>query len=215
MPRKSFLALPLSLLATLGLHGRGNQTTTEQAFWVWFQNNQDMLFDFEKDEERTFDRLAAELHKVHPSLTFEFGPKNDGSREFVISADGIKEAFPKVESLYAAAPVLPRWKFIKFRPRRKPNNISYGGVNVKHETVTVQVARGGQKADIIVFIPGYNERERNTYLAIAFLLLDEALGEYDVEMKIGQIQVKPSPPTAEQAHSLEELPKIVDAMFVH
>lgn len=214
MSRNSFLALPFGLLAGLGLYG-GKQTTSEQQFWIWFQNNQDALFDFEKDQEKIFDRLGAELHKVHPSLTFEFGPKVDGCREFVISADGIKNAFPKVESLYAAAPALPHWKFIKFRPRRTPNNISYGGVYVKHETVTVRTTRSGQKADIILFIPGYNEHERNAYLAIAFLLLDEALGEYDVETRVGKIQVKPSSPSAGQTHPLEELPKIVDAMFLH
>jgi hypothetical protein len=215
MPGKSFLALPLSLLATLGLHRGRTQTTPEQTFWIWFQNNQDALFDFEKDQEKVFDRLGTELHKVHPSLTFEFGPKTDDRREFVISADGIREAFPKVESLYAAAPSLPRWKFVKFRPRRKPNDISYGGVYVKHETVTVQAARAGEKADIVVFIPGYNEQERNAYLAIAFLVLDEALGEYDVETRIGKIQVKPISPNAGPTHSLEELPRIVDAMFAH
>jgi hypothetical protein len=120
-----------------------------------------------------------------------------------------------VEPLYEAAPSLPRWKFIKFRPRRKPNDISYGGAYVKHEAVTVQVTPAGQKADIVVFIPGYNGNARSAYVSIAFLLLDQARGEYDVEMKVGKIQVKPVPPASVQTHSLEELPKVVDRMFAH
>lgn len=99
MRRKSLFSLPLSLLAMLGLSGGGKQVTPEQSFWAWFQNNQDFLFDFEKDQERVFDRLATEMHKVNPSLTFEFGPKEDGRREFTISADGIRKAFPAVQAL--------------------------------------------------------------------------------------------------------------------
>ena len=83
--------------------------TPEQEFWRWFEKNDASLFDFEKDQKAVFDRLTTAMHRVHPSLTFEFGPKQGDSREFVISADGIKDAFPKVISLHAAAPKLPRW----------------------------------------------------------------------------------------------------------
>jgi hypothetical protein len=102
MPLHRFTALMAIVILAL-LTGRAN-ASPESDFWRWFQKNENALFDFERDQERTFDRLAAEMQKVDPSLTFEFGPKDDGRREFVISADGIVEAFPKVESLYAAAP---------------------------------------------------------------------------------------------------------------
>jgi hypothetical protein len=131
--------------------------TPEESFWKWFQKNENVLFDFEKDEERTLNALGTEMHKVNPNLTFEFGPKEDGRREFVISADGIQEAFPEVEALYATAPRLPRWKFIKFRPRRTPSDISYGGVSVKAASVSVLVALNGRVADVTVFIPGYTK----------------------------------------------------------
>src|SRR4030095_14054404 len=107
----ALIIMIFSLLA----HSAG--ATPEEDFWKWFENNEAALFDFEKDQEAVFDRLAAALHRVHPDLTFEFGPKHDNRREFVISADGIKDAFPKVISLHTAAPRLPRWTFIRFRPR--------------------------------------------------------------------------------------------------
>lgn len=65
-----------------------------------------MLFHFETDQEKTFDKLSAELKKANPDLTFEFGPVENGKREFVISAAGIKTAFPYVESLFNSAPKL-------------------------------------------------------------------------------------------------------------
>lgn len=43
------------------------------------------------------------------------------------------------------------------------------------------------KLGVMVFIPGYTEPERPTYGQIGYLFLDEALGEYDVEMRVGAI----------------------------
>lgn len=80
---------------------------SQQTFWQWFDTHQDELLDFELDQERIFDELSEQLIRVHPKLTFEFGPKTD-RREFVISAGGIREGFPAVTSLVAAAPKLDR-----------------------------------------------------------------------------------------------------------
>src|SRR6187399_703219 len=90
----------------------------EEKFWKWFQANEARLFDFERDQDRVFAELGPAMKKVHSNLTFEFGPKKDGQREFVISADGIKDAFPAVIALADKAPELPRWNIIKFRQRR-------------------------------------------------------------------------------------------------
>ena len=152
-----------------------------------------MLFDFEKDQERIFHQLSAALKKVHPDLTFEFGPKQDGKREFVITADGLKAAFPAVESLYAAAPTLGRWSFIKFRQRRHPlYDIEYGNKIIKVADVHFKLSKdeNPNKVGILIFMPGYNEAEKTVYEHIAYLMLDEALGEYDVETRVGFIEVQ-------------------------
>lgn len=189
------------------------QTTPEQNFWKWFQENEAVLFDFEKDQERMFDKLLTQMHRVQPNLTFEFGPKENGRREFIISADGIKEAFPKVESLYASAPALPRWKFVKFRPRREPFDISYAGVNVVAKSVRVDAERQGQKADVTVFVPNYSKAQNRAYSAIVFLLLDQALGEYDVETRVGAIEIEDLAEAPSRAGSLEDLQRTFDRFF--
>jgi len=204
--------LLLSLVAGFTLSCNRAQATPED-FWKWFQSNEDMLFNFEKNREQTFDKLGAEMHKLNPSLTFEFGPIENGKREFVISADGIKEVFPQVEALYAAAPSLPRWKFVRFRPRRKPMDVDYEGVSVQAASVSVQLVRNGQVADVTVFIPNYSQANRKAFVAIAFLMLDGALGEYDVEMRVGQIEVQAAPMAHAQTTSLQDLPKSFDGLF--
>jgi len=90
----------------------------QEVFWIWFAQHQAELFDFETDQERLFDQLAIQLQKVQPNLTFEFGPKDGGKREFVISAGGIKAAFPAVVFLADVVPALDQWRVTAFRPRR-------------------------------------------------------------------------------------------------
>jgi hypothetical protein len=177
------------LIAMLGLFKV--EATPEQEFWSWFQKNEASLFSVATNQEVIFDRLTAEMQKINKALTFEFGPVENGKREFVISADGIKDAFPDVERLYASAPKLERWFFIKFRPRRIPMDIQYNGVKVKADDVYCTVESDRSKAGITVFIRGYQPDGEKNYKAIAFLMLDQALGEYDVETKVGFIEVKP------------------------
>jgi len=183
----------------------------EAQFWAWFEKNQDMLFHFERDQERTFDKLNAAMSKVHPDLTFEFGPDQDGKREFVISADGLKDAFPAVESLHASAPSLPRWTFIEFRPRRSAMTIQMGDVKLEPKDIEVAVEADGDKAGFTVFVKGYDESQSQQYKHAAFIMLDQAIGEYDMETKVGFIEVKPFEQESEyKRHGLDDLPRMFD-----
>lgn len=161
---------------------------TEQTFWKWFVANEERLFAFEEDLENIFDVLGDAMSRVNGDLTFEFGPVKDGRREFVISAGGIKSAFPAVESLYSKAPKLDRWTWVKFRPRRAElGNIEFAGKTIASKDVRYLLARDGNKVGIVLFFEGYTEVERNTYGQIGYLMLDEALGEYAVETQVGFI----------------------------
>jgi hypothetical protein len=186
-------------------------TIPTKQFWRWFSENERELFDFETDRERLFDRLAAELGKVDPDLTFELGPK-DAQREFVISAGGIKRAFPVVSALVAAAPRYQRWKIIGFRPRRRPSAVELAGKRIDSKDVRFTLLDDGKTAGIYLFIPGYSEKD--AYMKqIGYLLLDEALGEYDVESKLGLIKMlAPETTTQGERHPLSELPALFDRL---
>lgn len=187
------------------------QAAPEQVYWKWYQKNEDDLFNFEKNRDKVFYRLATQMKQVDQSVTFEFGPIVGGKREFVISADGIKDAFPAVERLFASAPKLERWVFIKFRPRRSPMDLDYEGVKAKVDDVfcTVEPDRG--KAGVNVFIKGYQVGRKRQYTGIAFLMLDQALGEYDVETKVGFIEVRDFAEKSRlEKKPLKEVTKIFD-----
>lgn len=154
------------------------------------------------------------MQEVHPTLTFEFSPKST-TREFVISADGIKAAFPSVVSLTDAAPSLPGWQVTAFRPRRDPINIvSLGPKKVDARDVQFSLLTDGKTAGLYLFIPGFQESDID-WKQIGYLMLDEALGEFDVETKLGMIEMlSPGTSTEGIRHPLPELPALFDDLVV-
>lgn len=165
------------------------QESKEAIFWHWFQANESRLYDFEKDREKIFDELGTQLHRIRPELTFEFGPQDNGKREFVISADGIKDAFPAVIALADAAPSLSRWKITKFRPRRDfQSPVTLNGFRLAPDQVRFTIGPDGNKVGLTLFIDGYDPAAREKFGKAIYLMLDQALGEYDVETKVGFIE---------------------------
>jgi hypothetical protein len=193
---------------------KSKQTRTpESEFWAWFERNESRLFDFERDLERVFDELAAAMHKVHPDLTFEFSPvRSSGQREFVISAGGIKAAFPAVEALAGAAPNLDRWQWIKYRPRRNEvTDITFENQTVPHDEVHYLLAKDGDKVGLVLFFDGFTEERRSFFGSVGYLYLDQSLGEYSVEMQVGFIEFHSRESDYfPQARPLRELPEHFD-----
>ncbi len=197
------------------LFGAKSHASEATDFWKWFSANETLLYSWESDRDTTFNRLAAAMHKVHPDLTFEFGPIAQGRRELVISAGGIKAAFPSVETLYKSAPALKRWKWVKFRPRREPlNDIEFGGKAVRSKDVRFLLVRDEPKVGIVLFFEGYNDKEKNVFGQIGYLFLDEALGEYAVEMQVGFIKFESRDSKYfTQASALDALPAQFDKFW--
>jgi len=189
--------------------------TPEQQFWTWFQKNEDLLFNYDKDREKIFSKLSREIHKVSPELTFEFGPIDNGKREFVITAGGAMKAFPVVESLFQSAPDLKRWIWVKFRPRRNSlHDLEYDGKAVAVKDVYYKMFKDGEKIGLMLFLDGYNEIEETTYGQMGYLFLDEALGEYDMETKVGFVEFHdPDSKYFAGARPLSELAEHFDEYF--
>lgn len=185
---------------------------TEQVFWSWFATNEGRLFAFESDQEKVFGDLTKELNRVNGDLTFEFGPVKEGKRGFVISAAGMKSAIPAVEALYSAAPPLPRWVWIRFRPRRFPlHDLNYGGKKFHADDVRYLLAKDGDKVGVVLFFDGYTKNEASTFGQIGYLFLDEALGEYAMETQVGFVEFQPRySKYFERSRPLPELPAHFD-----
>jgi len=186
--------------------------TVEKEFWDWFIRHDAVLLNFETDQEAIFDQLAAQMQKVDASLCFEFGPKG-AQREFVISAGGIRSAFAAVVSLSKAAPDLHSWRVTAFRPRRASlNAVEFQGKQINPNDVQFSLLDNGKIAGVILYIPGYREDDID-FKQIGYLMLDEDLGEFDVETKIGLVRMlSPESDATQDRYPLAELPDYFDQL---
>jgi hypothetical protein len=198
----------------MGLLATSAADAPEAQFWRWFEEHEGQLFAFERDQDATLARLGEALGRVHHDLTFELGPVRDGTREFVISAGGIKAAFPAVVALASASPSLPRWRITKFRPRRAPiSELSFGDIVLRSAEIAFVAEPDGDKVGLRIFIQGYAPTPERHYEQMAYLMLDEAIGEYDMETKVGFIEFAPlREPYAAERRPLDELGRTVDRL---
>ena len=164
--------------------------TPESRFWTWFQRHVDALFMVKTGDESICDELAKELDRIDPRLTFEFGSVEAGKREFIITAEGDKDAFPAVIALGQAAPRLTRWTIIKFRPSRPDfTQVTFANVTVDARTVEFVAEPDGDKTGLVISVPGLKATNDKAYERAVYILLDGMLGEYAVETRVGFIDI--------------------------
>jgi hypothetical protein len=193
------------------------QNSPQSAFWQWFIAHSKELNRLEDARGPLLDSLAAALHSVSPELTFELGPSETGApRQLVLSADGIRSAFPAVESLYRTAPRLSEWRFIKFRPRRAPlNNLTLGRDQFEPANARYLLVKDEPgKVGIVLFLEHYSSNRHDVFAKAGYLILDEALGEYDMETRVGSIDFLGADSRYfAQSHPLTELAQAFDQYF--
>lgn len=223
-----------------GRHALSGKTRNKReriaAFWRWFTENSKRVFLFDDDftaltdyeqPQSVFDEVSTQLKRVCPELGFEFGPIFSGRREFVISASGEKALFPFVSQVVAATPESVRELFdvTALRPRRP--------ATVWHMTLSVGIFHcddlrfrlrkastpAGAKYDLDVFVPTQAGGSQNDWLTRVMASLDPLLGEWDTEMHIRYIAVKPLPVVSSgEAESdglctLADLPQTLDRLL--
>ena len=188
-----------------------------ETFWKWFQTNSNELRKVVTCKEKICDMLLKQLHKVHKDLTFAFGPETDGRREFVISADGIRDAFPAVQTLARESPYVAGWKIIAFRPAVgwdaavKLDEISIGANDVWFKSELNEM-----KIDVILYIKKHLlEINKEAIMQAVFLLLDYGLGEYIIETRIGSLDLQPLPdePLPSSIKPLPELTTVTNKLI--
>lgn len=192
-------------------------------FWKWFVANEQVLFESVDPTSPPIQELAARLRKVHETLTYETSAKPKDVRELTISADGLREGIEHVEALVDAAPPLPRWKIIRFRSRSRDimgSSIEVGDVSlstkdIEYELIPYENAKTKMPIiGITLYMKGCAEPPDKAYMTIGFIMLDTAIGEYDMAMKVGPIEFKPwDTKTDGEREPFEHLPDHFDMVF--
>src|SRR5207248_11623987 len=110
------------------------------------------------------------------------------------------------QKLVAAAPPLKHWKIIAFRQRmalrtnRGPAfDTCYERFKLRTDDVFFRARADNGKIGLELYVKNYVPDDQRIQSAV-YLLLDSALGEYDVETKIGSIEILPLPEPSGRVH---------------
>ena len=87
---------------------------------------------------------------------------------------------------------MKRWRVTKFRQREKALlDIEFAETVVKAENVHYAIVRDSvpTRLGILLFFENYQEDQKAIYGNIGYLFLDQAIGEYEVETRVGVIEL--------------------------
>jgi len=203
--------LLITIIGLIMILGFLNKKDNKELFWEWFVKHQNDYYSDNIDDS-LFDNLTNQLNKIDSNLTFEFSPIHDnGIKELVISAAGLKESFPSVIKLVDKAPKIDKWKVIAFRQRLplEYDSVKLGDFRLSYDDIYFRYSNDSDKIGIELNIRNYTDsREFNQSI---YLLLDGLLGEYDVETKLSWIERKKLEESMiDELYKFEELRGIVD-----
>ena len=66
-----------------------------------------------------------------------------------------------------------------------------GDVKLNPSDLAFTLEPDGEKTGLTVFVKGYDESKKSQLLHAVYLMLDQAIGEYDMETKVGFIEMRP------------------------
>ncbi len=188
---------------------------TYKDFWKWFQQQEERLFYYEAYEKELLPLALNELQKINKDLVFEIGPEMEGQREFVVSANGIKSAFSDVIELVKFAPDLDRWHIVPFRQRKDVSEleVQIDDIILTPNDISFSYQKDKGRINLSIYVEDMDDEDEKMYHMV-FLILDNIIGEYDVEMKIGSIDIYSDGDLAEdeQLFPLTKLPHIIDSL---
>ena len=192
-------------------------------FWNWFPGQADQLTaavksDNPKDSlESFFEDVRAKIG----GLAWAFGPgSTDDTLSFTVTGEGEKSRQLLAQHWLDSAVPVSGWDFYCSRQATPAEHlegikIEVGDACVDTTTMLIgtKVDDENQVIDLQAWHPAFEKLDDNGRYNIAFLLLDESLGEYGTQTKLGTIELKPGSDDQPLTKQLDELPKYLESLW--
>jgi len=184
-------------------------------FWAWFIANEPLMYyGTENPAHRMeiLEEVSKKLKYLNKHLVFELSPIREGEyKEFIISADGIEEAFSIVIDLIKYAPKHQNWQFTAFRPRMESNDlsISMGLIDFSYKDLFFRYVLTDKEFGVELNVRNFKQTdwEKNAL----FILIDALIGEYDAVTQLDWVEwVVLDEQEEDNLFPFVELRKIVD-----
>lgn len=173
-------------------------------FWRWFEKNADRIRrGVDRQDHKIIVReLGAQIAKARPGVVHEIGKPDAHTVELILSADGIRSTIPGVLDLMAAAPRLSGFKFTAFRPRQPEFSLRVGDRDIAAGHIRYLSQSDEGLLHLRLYMP--SDLPEGDHGLVGFLMLDQALGEYDVMTGVGEVEFvgEEAPPAAQPLSAL-------------
>jgi hypothetical protein len=170
-----------------------------ERFWLWWPSIAKQLATSPNSPLEALCRAIEEhVHAIHEKLSWTTGPGDHASHHFALSARGDLVLRAVTESWLAHAPAGDAdWEF---RAARQPRDVSDESVSVGERSLTLDPLRASvredesrQVVDVVLYHPEFGDIEEALRARVAFVGLDAALGEDNVERWIGTVATAVEP----------------------
>ena len=196
-----------------------SETSAELQFWSWFASSQHFYRSMETaaDSGRLMNEFEEQLHAIDEDLYFEFSePMENGGNELVITACGKQDKFDCVRALVAAAPELPGWTIIAFKPAMGFSfTHDHGDVVLKPSELWFLplVSKSNPRMlGLRMAVPDLDPTMKDKIIHSLWIVLDTGLGEVVCAERIKHLEaaMMPTNPANEGFIELNELPDYLD-----
>jgi hypothetical protein len=182
------------------LFKRGPLGSDIEDFWAWWPRNRDRVAA--AIESRSFDgALVQDITKavrtIHPAMAWELSPGRNAQHAFCVSPEGKAEIRQAALRWLAAAPALDAvWEYYASKQAaRSMTDLKIGAVHF--DLVEMRAIASWdpvrQRIDIKLWHPAFTQVAQAVRNQVAFLFLDNLLGEDDVERWVGQLDLLDEP----------------------
>lgn len=199
-----------SLLAKLGLIRQPLDPVA--AFWTFVVEQVAQLRAVTSGEAPVLAGLTAALQKIDPRLAFDITATTQPI-ELAISADGLLELFPLVKQIVAAAPQLDGLTVVAFKQRGPIDGveITLGDRSLKTDDIFWRAHRDGVGRGPVTLELSVRDGSDDLQTPV-LMLLQLAVGEHDLAVKIATIELTELPETfGPELQPLRALPTFLDA----
>ncbi|SDU87627.1 Family of unknown function [Microlunatus sagamiharensis] len=139
------------------------------------------------------DEMSRRVHAIHTDLQWEFSAGSRSQHTLCVTSGGVPELRPLAQRWRRAAPAEDAvWQYEPARSRSADvasDRLELGGHTVELGLTTVTASFNEDRLlfDVVVHHPGFGALEDRERAQVAFLVLDWALGEDDVERWVGAV----------------------------
>lgn len=180
---------------------RGSDAGAGDDFWTWWaaaRGRIEAAIKAGEFDNRLVDDISRAVRKVHPNLAWELAKGQTSQHAFCVTPEGNAEVRPAALRWLASAP--PPDETWEYHAARQAAAVGGGAIQVGGQTFDWDDMRAisswdehRQRLDVRLWHDGFATAPDQVRQQVAFLFLDNLLGEDEVERWIGQVDLLEAP----------------------